>query len=216
MSKLSPQVLHDAIGEILRGKERKQRKFVESIDLQVNLKNYDTAKDKRFAGTLRLPNLCRPHMKVCIIGDLQHEDQAVKAKLPVTNMEALKKFNKNKKLVKKFCEQYDAFLASESVIKTIPRVVGPHMNRLNKFPSSIALGDDLVEKANDLRATIKFQLKKVTCLGCCVGHINMKDDELRQNTTLAINYFVSLLKKNWQNLESAYLKSTMGKPQRLY
>lgn len=216
MSKISSATMAEAIQAVLHGKDRKVRKFTESIDLQLNLKNYDTNKDKRFAGTLRLPNLCRPNMSICIIGDLQHEDQAKKENLPNANMDTLKKFNKNKKLVKKFCSQFDAFLASESIIKTIPRVVGPFMNRANKFPTSVALGDNLKEKSDDLRATIKFQLKKVTCMGCCVGHINMKDDELRQNTTLAINYFVSLLKKNWQNLDTAFLKSTMGKPFRLY
>jgi len=214
MSKIPPQVLADAIKEVLHA--RKERKFIESVDLQVNLKNYDPQKDKRFAGTLRLPNICRPHMKVAVICDLLHEEQAKKQGLTTMNMEDLKKLNKNKKLVKKMCSGFDAFLASESIIKTIPRVVGPHMNRVNKFPTSVALGDNIAEKATDLMATIKFQLKKVLCLGCCIGHVNMKEDEVRQNATLAINYFVSLLKKNWQNLKSAFIKSTMGKPQRLY
>ena len=191
-------------------------KFKESIDLQMNLKNYDPSKDKRFAGSLRLPNVCRPKMTVCIICDLQHEDVAKRANMDTMTMEDLKKLNKNKKLVKKMCGGYDAFLASESIIKTIPRVVGPHMNRLNKFPTAVALADDLNEKAQDLRATIKFQLKKALAMGACVGNVDMPLEALRQNTTLAINYFVSLLKKNWQNLKSAFIKTTMGKPKRLY
>jgi large subunit ribosomal protein L10Ae len=206
--------MSDAIKTILT--KRKERKFLESVDLQVNLKNYDPQKDKRFAGTLRLPNVCRPNFKVCIICDLQHEEQAKKLNLTTMNMEDLKKLNKNKKLVKKMCSGFDAFLASDSIIKTIPRVVGPGMNRANKFPTAIAMGDNLVDKCAEQRATIKFQLKKVLCLGCCVGHVNMKEEELRQNAVMAINYFVSLLKKSWQSLKSAYLKSTMGKPQRLY
>jgi large subunit ribosomal protein L10Ae len=214
MSKVPPQVMSDAIKTILT--KRKERKFLESVDLQVNLKNYDPQKDKRFAGTLRLPNVCRPNFKVCIICDLQHEEQAKKLNLTTMNMEDLKKLNKNKKLVKKMCSGFDAFLASDSIIKTIPRVVGPGMNRANKFPTAIAMGDNLVDKCAEQRATIKFQLKKVLCLGCCVGHVNMKEEELRQNAVMAINYFVSLLKKSWQSLKSAYLKSTMGKPQRLY
>ena len=36
----------------------------------------------------------------------------------------LKKLNKQKKLVKKLAKSYDAFLASESLIKQIPRLLG--------------------------------------------------------------------------------------------
>jgi ribosomal protein L1 len=33
---------------------------------------------------------------------------------------------------------------------------------------------------------------------------------------MAVNFLVSLLKKNWQNVKCLYLKSTMGKPVRIY
>jgi len=214
MSKIAPTVLADAIKAIMT--ERKPRKFVESIDLQVNLKNYDVSKDKRFSGSLRLPNVCRPRFKVIVITDLAQEEQAKKAGLETSTMEDLKKLNKNKKLVKKYCAQADAFLASDSIIKTIPRVVGPFMNRANKFPTAVAMSDNLGDKVLEIQSTVKFQLKKVLCLGCCIGHEQMKEDEVRQNTVLALNFLVSLLKKNWQNLKSAYIKTTMGKPQRIY
>jgi len=214
MSKIPPAQLADAIKSVLG--ERKTRKFKESIDLQVNLKNYDVNKDKRFSGSLRLPNVCRPRLKVTVICDLAQEDTAKKAGLTTNNMEDLKKMNKNKKLVKKYCATADAFLASESIIKTIPRVVGPHMNRANKFPTAVALNDNLTEKVAEIQATVKFQLKKVLCLGCCIGHEDMKEEEIRQNTVLALNFLISLLKKGWQNLKSAYIKTTMGKPQRIY
>ena len=215
MSKIVPAQLAESITTML--KDRKQdRKFKESIDLQVNLKNYDTNKDKRFSGSLRLPNVCRPRMKVCIICDLVHEDLAKAQGLTFTNMDELKKLNKNKKLVKKLCAQYDAFLASESIIKTLPRVVGPHMNRAGKFPTAVAAAEDLTAKVTELQGTIKFQLKKVLCLGTCVGHAEMTEEQIRQNTVTAINFLISLLKKNWQNMKSCYIKTTMGKPQRIY
>lgn len=60
---------------------------------------------------------------------------------------------------------------------------------------------------------IPFQ---VLCLNVAVGHVEMTDDELAQNVFLAINFLISLLKKNWQNVRSLHMKSTMGKVQRLY
>ena len=40
--------------------------------------------------------------------------------------------------------------------------------------------------------------------------------ELYVNIQMAVNFLVSLLKKNWQNVGALYIKSTMGKPVRLY
>ena len=76
--------------------------------------------------------------------------------------------------------------------------------------------DDLEEKVNVLKSTIKFQMKKVLCLNVAVGNIEMTDDQLMENIRLAMNFLVSLLKKHWQNVKSLHIKSTMGKPQRLY
>ena len=101
MAKIAPATLQEAIKSILAGSAESKRAFHEIIDLQVNLKNYDTAKDKRFSGSLRLPNLIRPNYKVAIICDLIHEEVGKKAQLNTLNMDDLKKLNKNKKLVRR-------------------------------------------------------------------------------------------------------------------
>lgn len=41
MSKLSPDTLREAIATILEASKTKQRKFTETIELQIGLKNYD-------------------------------------------------------------------------------------------------------------------------------------------------------------------------------
>mmetsp|Transcript_10849 Transcript_10849/g.16362 ORF Transcript_10849/g.16362 Transcript_10849/m.16362 type:complete len:217 (-) Transcript_10849:55-705(-) len=216
MSKISTATLVEAIKDVYSVEKNKKREFNQSIDLQFNLKNYDPSKDKRFSGSVKLPHLCRPRYRVCVIGDAAHEEQAEKQQLLHLNMDDLKKLNKQKKLVKKFCNSYDAFLASDSVIKLIPKVVGPQMNRAGKFPTAVTSNDDLSLKVKEIQSTVKFQLKKVLCLGCCIGHQSMTEDEIRQNAITAINFLVSLLKKNWQNVSSIYIKSTMGHAYRLY
>ncbi|KAI9582808.1 60S ribosomal protein L10a-2 [Glossina fuscipes] len=215
-SKVSRDTLYESVNAILGFSQTKKRHFLETVELQIGLKNYDPQKDKRFSGTVKLKHIPRPKMKVCILGDQQHCDEAAANNIECMDAEALKKLNKNKKLVKKLAKSYDAFLASESLIKQIPRLLGPGLNKAGKFPGLLSHQESMTSKIEEVKSTIKFQMKKVLCLSVAVGHVDMKPDELVQNIHLSINFLVSLLKKNWQNVRSLHIKTTMGPPQRLY
>ncbi|CAI9158114.1 unnamed protein product [Rangifer tarandus platyrhynchus] len=157
-SKVSRDTLYEAVWEVLHGNQRKCRKFLETVELPISLQNYDPQKDKRFSGTVRLKSTPCPKFSVCVLGDQQHCDEAKAVDIPQMDTEALKKLNKNKKLVKKL----------------------------------------------------------LLCLAVAVGHLKITDDELVYSIHLAVNFLVSLLKKNWQDVRALYIKSTMGKPQSLY
>ena len=96
------ELLADANGE-------KKRNFVETIELQIGLKNYDPQRDKRFSGTVkyalfsiiilyhswsdfhRLPNVPRPRMSICIIADAADIDRAKQIELEYMSVDDLKK-----------------------------------------------------------------------------------------------------------------------------
>eukprot|EP00890_Picochlorum_soloecismus_P004940 jgi/Picsp_1/5447/NSC_02806-R1_60s ribosomal protein l10a len=215
-SKVSGEVLRDAITAMYEGAQEKKRNFTETVELQIGLKNYDPQKDKRFSGTVKLPFCPRPEMKVCVLGDVQHCEQATAIGVDAMSVEDLKKLNKNKKLVKKLAKKYSAFLASDSVIKMIPRLLGPGLNKAGKFPTLVTHNDSLEAKVNEIRSSVKYQLKKVLCMGVAVGNVSMAEKDLYINIQMSINFLVSLLKKNWQNVKSLHVKTTMGKPIRLY
>lgn len=214
MSKLNQETLKKAIHEI--NADRKKRGFVETVDLQVGIKDYDPQKDKRFAGSIKIPHVPRPKLRAIILGDQVHCDQAQAASIPFIDAEGLKKFNKDRKQMKKFFKPYAILLASESIIKQIPKLVGPALTKINKFPTAISPNENVVDKINEAMATIKFQLKKVLCLGVAVANLDMSEEEQRQNITLAINFLASLLKKNWNNIRTIHIKSTMGKSKRIF
>lgn len=228
MSKLNSELLSKAVSDILafsagekvhvNGKDvqGKKRNFNETIELQIALKNYDPQKDKRFSGTFKLPTVPRPNLKICVLGNAVHCEMAEKEGFEYMTVDDLKKFNKNKKVIKKFAKKYDAFLASDTLIKQIPRLLGPGLNKAGKFPTLVASSEGLGEKAEAVRATIKFQMKKVMCLNVAIGHVGLAEQEIVVNTQLAANFLASLLKKNWQNIKVLYLKSTMGPPMQIY
>eukprot|EP00092_Neocalanus_flemingeri_P074194 GFUD01091693.1.p1 GENE.GFUD01091693.1~~GFUD01091693.1.p1 ORF type:complete len:218 (+),score=52.75 GFUD01091693.1:177-830(+) len=217
MSKVPKETLYECVGAVLtHSKDTKKRKFTETVDLQIGLKNYDPQKDKRFSGTVKLKHVPRNQFKVCLLGDQQHCDEATSLGMDCMSADDLKKLNKDKKKVKKLAKKYDAFLASDTLIKQIPRLLGPGLNKAGKFPSLVTHSDNLESKILDLKSTIKFQMKKVLCLSVAVGNVDMNEEDLVQNVHLAMNFLVSLLKKHWQNVRSLHVKSTMGPPQRLY
>ncbi|KAJ8315141.1 hypothetical protein KUTeg_007291 [Tegillarca granosa] len=77
-------------------------------------------------------------MRVCVLGDQVHCDQANANNIPCMDADQLKKLNKDKKLVKKL-----------------------GLNRAGKFPTAVSHSESLTNKIEDTKATIKFQLKKV-------------------------------------------------------
>lgn len=58
-------------------------------------------------------------------------------------------------------KKYDAFIASDALIKQIPRLLGPGLNKAGKFPTMCTHSEKLTDKCNEIKATIKFQMKKV-------------------------------------------------------
>lgn len=74
-SKLQSDALREAISSIFADSGEKKRKFTETIELQIGLKNYDPQKDKRFSGSVKLPHIPRPKMKICMLGDASHVEE---------------------------------------------------------------------------------------------------------------------------------------------
>lgn len=58
-------------------------------------------------------------MQVCILGDQQHCDEAKTLEVPCMDAEALKKLNKNKKLVKKLAKKWVVVISINMKYKII-------------------------------------------------------------------------------------------------
>ncbi|KAL6570328.1 hypothetical protein OROMI_014842 [Orobanche minor] len=84
-----------------------------------------------------------------------------------------------------------------------------------QFPTLVTHQESLESKVNETKATVKFQLKKVFCMGVAVENLDM-EEKLFQNIQMSVNFLVYLLQKNWQNLRCLSLKSTMGKMQCIF
>merc|ERR1719352_1960076 len=88
----------------------------------------------------------------------------------------LKTFKRNKKLVKKMAKQYDMFIASSTLIRRIPRLLGPTLNKIGKFPSPITANESVENKISELsrtiRGSLKFKVGMPMCLAFAFGNCN--------------------------------------------
>lgn len=94
-----------------------------------------------------------------MIADQKHSDEAAAQGLEgvdVTTLDNLKKFNKDKKLIKKWAKKYSLLLATDTLIKKIPTVLGPVLNRIGMFPLPVTHADNLTSKVNDVRGSVKW------------------------------------------------------------
>jgi len=218
MSKIPVEKMRSAITQMLSN--NKERKFVETVDLQIGLKDYDPNKDKRFAGSVRLPYVPRPRLKVCVIADAAHIDKCKAANIEFIDAETLKKkidpADKKGKELKKWSRKFKLLFISESLVRQLPKLGGPFLTKWGKFPTVIQTADDVKAKIEEGLQTVKFQLKKVLCLGVAVANVGMTEEQIRQNLNMSINYLVSLLKKGWNNIKSLYIRTTMGHAVKLF
>jgi len=201
---------------ILDYSHQKKRKFIETIELQIALKNYDPSTSPRFYGHFILPFPCKSNMKVCVIGNQHHCDEAQQMMIDFISIEGIRAFNKDSKIIKKWRKKFDVFIASDSLIRQLPRILGPNLSKVGRFPTPISDDKPLQEKLDEVQRTIKFQMKKVLCMGVAIGTVDLTEDQILENIIVAVNGLVSLLKNGWQNIKILHLKSTMGPAQRIY
>ncbi|TDL13511.1 ribosomal protein L1 [Rickenella mellea] len=123
--------------------------------------NGEKKRNFRFSGTVKLPNVPRPRMSICILPDAADINRAKQIEL---------EYMSDKKLVKKLAKKYDLLMATETLIKQNMLIV----TLARKFPTSISHAEDLNNNLTEVRSTIKFQLKKVLCFDVAVGHVQMK------------------------------------------
>ncbi|KAH8032278.1 hypothetical protein HPB51_024055 [Rhipicephalus microplus] len=172
-TKVSRELLHESINALLDESARRHRKFTETVEMQIALKNINPHKDKPASGTFRVRHCMKPNFRVCVIGDPQHCDEAKAKKVDCIDMETIRLMRKKSSIAKKIMWTTFAFIAT-------------------------------------------YTSSQVLWLAVCVGHVKMTTEMLSDNVNEAIRSLLTLLKKNWQNIRSIHLKSTMGRPQRIY
>lgn len=192
-------------------RKEKERKFNQSVDLIINLKNFNIKRDTVNL-TLSLPHKIKETKAAAF---LENKSDIIDTITPAN----FAKY-KDKKVMKKLVRNYDFFIASAKLMPQIATTFGRALGPAGKMPSP---PDGVVmeeTKDNISQAVKKFEnvLKirsKEPSLKFSVGKSEMKDEDISENILFVYNKVFNVLPRNKDNLKSVLIKFSMSKPIKL-
>jgi large subunit ribosomal protein L1 len=198
-----------------------ERKFKQSVDLIINLKDLDLKKpDNQVDFYVTLHNENGRKVRVCALVGPELKDEAQKNCDTTIHVDDFGEFQKDKKRVKKLAETHEYFIAQANIMAQVAtafgRVLGPRGKMPNPkagcvVPPKAAL-KPLVER---LQKTVRVSAKKAPVIQILVGKESMQDDVIADNIMFAFNQVQTHLPQEANNIKNAIVKLSMGKPVKL-
>ena len=194
-----------------------KRKFSESIDITINLKNIDMAQPKnRIDETIMLPHGTGENIGICVLGKGDIVTQAKDAKVDlILGPEEIERLGGAPREARKIAEQYRFFLAETGVMPQVGRFLGPRLGPRGRMPMPITGGMDIRPIVERLRNSVKIRTKDKTVFSTKVGSTTMKPEQVAENIETIVKRIESVLEQGPLNVRSIYVKTTMGPPVRL-
>jgi len=196
----------------------KQRKFVESIEFMFLVKNFDIYREKRFCVSVVLPHARKFRNYICLIGDAGHLEEAKEEKLEIdcADLVFLENFKRDKHKIAKWGRKYDYLMMSENIIRKLVRITGPVLLKIRRFPLLASSGKSLKSQIEAYNKTAKFFMRREPNISDVIGNVTLTPLQIEENLRIAIKTVISVLPKGWGNIQSMHIKTTMGKPIKLY
>lgn len=184
------------------------------MEVQICLKGYDLKKDKKFDGSVVLPFVKRKEERIIVVGDSKLGEMASAAGIPFISFEDVSGKTKEKKILKKKIATKNHAIITTNVFHKHFEIF--YFNRKRTPFYLIGPQTDLKTFYEEVSRTIKFKLRQTNVLSFPAGNFEMSTSEVSQNVQAGLNFLVTLLKKGTQNIDTVFLKSTQGKPLKLY
>ncbi len=199
-------------------KKNPKRKFTQSYDLIINLKNLVIKSNPvDFFVTLHYPK--GKKIKVAAFVDVQLADAANEACDLVIREADFPKYA-DKKVQKKLAEGYDYFIAQANLMPKLAQAFGKVLGTKGKMPNP-KLGCVVPPTANlkllvdKLNKTVRLSAKKGLNLQCLVGKEDQREEEVIDNILTIYQTALKQLPEEKQNIKNVALKLSMSRPVRI-
>lgn len=201
----------EAVKKALEESKKLNRKFKQTIDVAVTLKNVDLNDSKnRIDEEIILPKGRGKESKIAIFAS---GELALKSKGKVDLVikpEDIEDLSDDKKKFKKIVDEYDFFIAEAPLMPTIGKTLGVVLGPRGKMPKPVPPQIDITGIVKNLRNTVMLRSKSNKTFHTIAGKEEMNSEHIAENIDTIIKRLETKLERGRMNIGSVYVKTTMG------
>jgi len=206
---MADQDIENAVSRALE--EADPRNFTETVDLAVNLRDLDlNDPSNRIDESIVLPAGTGQETTIVVFAEGETALRAEDAADQVMSSDELADLGDDDDAAKDLADDTDFFLAEEALMQDIGRYLGTVLGPRGKMPDPISPDDDVVEMVDRMRKSVQIRSGDRRTFHTRVGAEDMSADEIGDNIDVILRRLHADLEKGPMNIDSVYVKTTMG------
>jgi large subunit ribosomal protein L1 len=193
-----------------------KRKFKQSYDLIINVKNLDIKKtDNQIDTFIQLHHGRGKKIKLCALVGPELREAAKTSCDTVVELDNFDKYAKDKIATKKLAQEHDFFIAQANIMPKVAAAFGKVLGPKGKMPNPkagcvVPPNANISALAEKLQNTVRVSVKVAPLFQCRIGSEDTKEEDIVSNAMDVYNSLIHALPTGQHNIRSIYLKLTMG------
>ncbi|MFC3476485.1 50S ribosomal protein L1 [Halobacterium litoreum] len=191
--------------------EAPQRNFRETVDLAVNLRDLDlNDPSNRVDEGVVLPSGTGQETKIVVFADGETAVRAEEVADEVLDGDDLADLGDDTDAAKDLADETDFFVAEASMMQDIAGALGQVLGPRGKMPTPLQPDDDVVETINRMKNTVQLRSRDRRTFHTRVGAEDMSAEDIADNVDVILRRLHADLEKGPLNIDSVFVKTTMG------
>jgi large subunit ribosomal protein L1 len=191
--------------------EAPPRNFGETVDLAINLRDLDLDDpSNRVDESIVLPAGTGQETRIVVFAEGETALQAEEVADDVLDGDALEELGDDDDEAKDLAGETNFFIAEAGMMQDIGRYLGTVLGPRGKMPTPLQPDDDVVETINRMKNTVQLRSRDRRTFHTRVGAADMSAEEVADNIDVIVRRLEANLEKGPLNIDTMYVKTTMG------
>ncbi|GAA0251522.1 50S ribosomal protein L1 [Haladaptatus pallidirubidus] len=188
-----------------------ERNFRETVDLAINLRDLDlNDPSNRVDESIVLPSGTGQETQIIVFAEGETALRAEDVADDVLSGDELEELGDDDDAAKDLADATDFFIAEASMMQDIGRYLGTVLGPRGKMPTPLQPDDDVVETVNRMKNTVQLRSGDRRTFHTRVGAEDMSAEDISDNIDVIIRRLHSNLEKGPLNVDTIFVKTTMG------